>query len=271
MTASPSPLASPGAPGRRRGLAALTLAVGLLLSACGGDDDSPAPREAYQPASSSSSAPASSASASSETADGTESEQPSSSASAQEAESSAPEPSSEPSERPSAAPAQEDCVGSDYLFTDLTGDIGCYDAKVTVEKVLNTGTVLGGGVADNDVKCTPEGSGWLCAQLGDTAFGITVQAKDPAKDPLQDILDSSSEDDDSAEPAAITCSGAAYEFSDVRGMGCSEALAILDPFADRRVPEGRSGGAQCSMDKQGGRELWSCSRDSGGSFTATSR
>lgn len=163
-------------------------------------------------------------------------------------------------------------MGSDYNFTDLSGDIGCYDAKVAVEKVLTTGSPLGGGVADNNVKCTPEGSSWTCAQLGDTVYSVTVQAKNPAKDPLQDILDSSSsEDSETAEPAAITCSGAAYEFTDVRGMDCATALAVLDPFADRRVAEGRSGADQCYMEKQGGREHWSCSRDSGGSFSAVSR
>ena len=54
-------------------------------------------------------------------------------------------------------------------------------------------------------------------------------------------------------------------------MDCATALAVLDPVADRRVAEGRSGADQCYMEKQGGREHWSCSRDSGGSFSAVSR
>lgn len=279
MSSLTSPRTSP-APARRRTLAALALAVGLALSACGGDDDEAAPpREAYQPGAASDSAdptgsasPSQSATPTAEASSAAPSSEPSSEAPQKTEEPREEKPSQAPEERPSAAPAQEECVGSDYNFTDLRGDIGCYDAKVAVEKVLNTGSPLGGGVSDGNVMCTPEGSSWTCAQLGDTVYGITVQAKNPAKDPLQDIYDSSSSDDsEAAEPAAITCSGAAYEFSDVTGMDCSTALAVLDPFVDRRVPEGRSGADQCYMEKQGGREHWSCSRDSGGSFTALSR
>ena len=278
MSSLTSPRTSP-APARRRTLAALALAVGLALSACGGgDDDEAAPREAYQPGAASESADPTDSASPSQSASATPKAEASSTSASSAPASEAPQkteepreekPSQAPEEQPSAAPAQEECVGSDYNFTDLRGDIGCYDAKVAVEKVLNTGTPLGAGVADNNVMCTPEGSSWTCAQLGDTVYGITVQAKNPAKDPLQDILDSSSSDDsEAAEPAAITCSGAAYEFSDVTGMDCSTALAVLDPFVDRRVPEGRSGADQCYMEKQGGREHWSCSRDSGGSLVA---
>lgn len=275
MSSLTSPRTS-SAPARRRTLAALALAVGLALSACGGDDDEAAPREAYQPGAASESADPTGSASPSESASATPSAEASSAAPTSEPASEAPEktkePSPEPEPKPSAAPTQEECVGSDYNFTELSGDIGCYDAKVAVEKVLNTGSPLGGGVADNNVKCTPEGSSWTCAQLGDTVYSVTVQAKNPAKDPLQDILDSSSsEDSETAAPAATTCSGAAYEFTDVSGMDCSTALAVLDPFVDRRVPEGRSGSDQCYMEKQGGREHWSCSRDSGGSFNAVSR
>lgn len=278
MSSLTSPRTS-SAPARRRTLAALALAVGLALSACGGDDDEAAPREAYQPGAASESAdptgsasPSASATPTAEASSAAPTSEPASEAPQKTEEPREQKPSEAPEPKPSAAPAQEECVGSDYNFTDLSGDIGCYDAKVAVEKVLNTGSPLGGGVADNNVKCTPEGSSWTCAQLGDTVYSVTVQAKNPAKDPLQDILDSSSsEDSETAEPAAITCSGAAYEFTDVRGMDCATALAVLDPFADRRVAEGRSGADQCYMEKQGGREHWSCSRDSGGSFSAVSR
>lgn len=277
-----SPHLPSGAPSRRRRLlAALALAIPLALTACGGggDDEATADRTAYQPGSTpSASAPASPEASASESASEAPSEKASetpkakpSSAEPTAAETTAEEPAeTQAPAEPSAAPAAaEACVGSDYNFTDLSGDIGCYDAKVAVENVLNNGQEMGGGVSDSSVKCTPQGASWQCSQLGDTAYTITVQAKSPAHDPLQDLLEGSSSP--AAEPAALTCSGSAYDFSGVQGMSCQEALVILDPFVDRRAPEGSFGGAQCYMEKAGSTEVWSCSRDSGGSFTARSR
>lgn len=272
-----SPLAASGAPARRPALASLALAIGLALSACGGGDDPSPQREAYQPSPQSESASGSASEPSESSPASDESSDSESSPSAEEPEEDeTTEPAEEPSsEEPSAAPADQECVGSDYLFTDLAGGIGCYDAKVTVEKVLNSGSETGGGVADSNVKCTPAGAGWNCAQLGDTSFGITVQAKDPSDDPLQDILDGAPEDTSSSDTASVDCSGHSYDFTDVQGMTCSEALAVLDPFADRDVPSGRSGGVQCEMEtvsiNAASHEEWTCARDSGGSFTAISR
>lgn len=122
---------------RRRAATALLFALPLMLSACGGEDDEAAPRQAYTPDSETTAAeePNTGQSPSQSTGPPTE---------------SSPASDSESADEEADTASSADCAGRQFLLTDVS-DLTCGEALGMLDPFV-TSAQEGGRISD--VRCT---------------------------------------------------------------------------------------------------------------------
>ena len=240
---------------RRRGLAAVVLALPLLLVACSPQTDTDTADTVGAAASPTTSA------------------------------------SDSTSPSPEAAESTAECSDDAYDYVALEM-VDCEEAQEAVSGVVSSGKKTHLSVEDGKTACTPGSGRWTCTFAGEASPAtIELEPKDPDQDPLADVAAVSRTDPDAADPSDapevtglgtyaenvdVQCSNDDYDFADVSGLDCSEAEGIMQEFLDQEV-EGTIDDVRCTQGTDlfddGTRETWSCLRlsEEGGSFIAYSR
>ena len=262
------------APRSRRRAAALLLALPLLLTACGGDEDEDAaPRQAYTPGSDSSETAEASASASPSTTPEAGQEDSASAAPSTQAPEEEAEPTSEP--EPTQDSSDENHVSAEHASSDVicsgqqfqitrASDLTCGEALGMLDPFATSGQE-GGRISD--VECTV-----ATGELDGREADYWECTRDPGGSLAAYHVPSDEGSGDSAEADTVACTGQRFWLTEVSDLTCGEALGMLDPFVTSGQEGGRISDVHCSVGSgefQGEtRDEWECTRDKGGSLVA---